>query len=338
MWTVNNATDFKAERVFSRDREGAETWIVAVRATFLINDDGEISVAAEQQDVCLAPKYFGEPGMTSLLYDMDLVRTKPGTDIFLHANAYAPDGDAVPFVDVGFTVGAVSKELRVFGDRTWRRAGRTLVPGEPEPFLKLPIRYERSWGGPMPETNLPYPFNPVGVGASAAKDSSVPNVEHPDNPIGSSDHGGLPAGFGPIPVNWHPRATFAGSYDETWKKERQPLVPKDFQDEYFSCAPADQRANGFLKGGEEVMLRNLSRDGLMRFRLPRINLGFSTRIDGGIQHHRALLHTVIIEPEQRKLILVWHTSLECHHSLYTLNETLVFEKERLNTGAGASLG
>jgi hypothetical protein len=328
MWAVKNQTQFKAERTFARDRDGAEIWIVAVRATFSIADHGVVALAEEQQAACLAPKYFGDAGKTSLQYDMDLVRTKPGTDLLIHGHAHAPGGRPSPFVDVSFTIGPLAKRLRVFGDRVWTKGWSSLEPGEPQPFTSMPILYERAWGGPLPNREFRDPFNPVGVGADASEDGPVPNVESPDHPILSSLHKGPPAGIGPIPFAWQPRAQLAGTYDAAWKAERLPLVPGDFHDGYFRCAPVDQQVDGFLQGGEEVSLSNLTPEGFLRFQLPRVSLGFSTRIAGGTTYHRGQLHTVIIEPEERRLIMVWQTALPCHHTLYTLKETIVFEKER----------
>lgn len=330
MWAVSNHTRFKAERTFARDADGAEVWVVAVRATFSISSDGQVTLAEEQEDICLAPKYFGEPGRSGLRYETDLVRTKPGTDVILHAHAHAPYGRPVPSVDVSWTVGSLSKQLHVTGDRVWVDAFfEAVVPSDPQPFLSCPISYERAWGGVLPGGNARDPFNPAGVGANAAPGEPVPNIEYPTNPVRSSRHKGPPAGFGPIPCYWQPRVKLAGTYDEAWQRERRPLVPKDFQDSYFRCAPADQQVSGFLKGGEEVTLRNLTPEGLLRFRLPRISLGFNTLIGGGTTHHRAQLHTVILEPEERRLIMVWQTALPCHHTLYTLRETTVFEKEQI---------
>src|SRR5271169_1288910 len=99
MWAINNQTKFKVDRTFARDADGAEIWIVAVRATFSIRPEGDVVLCDEQQDVCLAPKYFGEPGRSSLRYDADLVRTKPGTDVILNAHAHSPDRKPVSHVD-----------------------------------------------------------------------------------------------------------------------------------------------------------------------------------------------------------------------------------------------
>jgi hypothetical protein len=335
MWAIDNQTRFKTGRAFARDAEGAEVWIVAVRATFTFDAHGRVAVAKDQQEVCLAPEFFGAPAHSSMRYDTDLVRTKPGTDILLHAHAHAPGGKPAPCVDVGFRVGPLSKQLRVFGDRVWERRLSGLAPGEPIPFVSMPIRYERAWGGALPDTDARDPFNPAGVGCDAAPGAPVPNCELPGSPVRSPRHDGPPAGFGPIAYHWQPRLKLAGTYDEAWRKERQPLVPKDFQDAYLRCAPIDQQSDRSLSGGEEVALHHLTPEGIVRFRLPRIGLGFTTRIDGGRVHHGRALHTVIIEPEDRRLVMVWQTALPCHHTLYSLKETIVFEKRRLSRRAGA---
>jgi hypothetical protein len=334
MWAVHNLTRFKTDRTFARDADGAEIFVVAVRATLAIGSDGAVVVAENQQDVCLAPSHFGEPESSSLRYDADLVRTKPGTDVVLHALAHSADERPVPFVDVGFRVGPMVKKLRVVGDRVWERSSRGVSPGSPLPFITMPICYERAWGGKLPQSEARDPGNPVGVGRCAVPGEAVPNCELVEDPIQSPSHDGPPAGFGPIACHWLSRSRFAGTFDDAWKRERRPLVPRDFSDAYFRCAPLDQQIDGFLQGGEEVVLFGLSPEGLLRFRLPRISIGFSTRISGGIEHHRGELHTVVIEPEQQRLVMVWQTALPCHNTLYSLEETVVFEKERLRSEPG----
>src|SRR5688572_23403033 len=48
MWALDNRTPFAAERGWARDREGAEVWIVVVKATFLVERDGGLRVPASQ--------------------------------------------------------------------------------------------------------------------------------------------------------------------------------------------------------------------------------------------------------------------------------------------------
>ena len=331
MWAIANQTRFKAERTFVRGRDGAEIWVVVVRATFDFDRQGKVSLAAEQQDVRQVPVYSGTPGLSGLRYDLDTVRTKSGTDLTLNASAHAPQGRPVTQLDVSWQVGPVSKTLKVFGNRTWQKGLLGFSPGPPAGFTVMPIIYERALGGPLSEKpDAPRdPANTAGVGRVALAGTPVPNVEYPDQPVRSPTSNARVAGFGAIPCEWQPRVKLAGTYDDAWKSHRQPLVPDDFDDRYFRCAPADQQADGFLKGGEDVVLRNLTPEGLTRFQLPRVSLGFRTRIAGGATNHGGQLHTVIIEPDERRLVMVWQSALPCHHTLYSLLDTTVFEKDRV---------
>jgi hypothetical protein len=106
-----------------------------------------------------------------------------------------------------------------------------------------------------------------------------------------------------------------------------PLVPLDFDDRYYQCAPVEQQVPGHLRGGEPVELYNLTPDGALRFSLPRVYLAFSTRIGRQVVGHRAKLHTVILEPDGPRVMMVWHTSLMCHGHDHELELTRVTQKE-----------
>ncbi len=133
MWAIDNRTRFSVDRAFARDRDGAEVWVVAVRAAFIVQADGTLVPQAEQPPVCVAPEHLGDPAGSSLRYEMDTIRTKPGTDVILHATAHAPSQEPAPYVDVGFAVGRQRKGLRVYGDRVWTTGVLGLGPGRPEP-------------------------------------------------------------------------------------------------------------------------------------------------------------------------------------------------------------
>ena len=339
MWQLENRTPFAAERTWTRGRDGAEIWLVAVKCTYDIRPDGTTEVAADQPPVTLAPAYMNPdaPAQSSLKYDMDLVRTKTTTDILVHGHAYAPFGRPVTELEVGFRVGPVTKRLRVVGDRFWRHGSIS----SPQPFTRMAMVYERAYGGVDPSTrDTPTPQwdvrNPIGTGfaasASGIDGMRLPNIEYPDQPITRWKDRPAPAGFGPICAHWQPRASFAGTYDEKWERERQPLLPADFDDRYYQCAPIDQQAPEFLRGGEPVVLVNLTPEGDLRFNLPRTFLGFDTFFVGGErQHHpKPALHTVIIDADARRVSLVWHTALECHAKVHGLRRTRVTRKEVLS--------
>ena len=340
MWQIDNRTPFAAERAWVRDRDGTEIWLVAVKASFELQADGTLKVAADQPPVTMAPAYLGKPGHSSLRYDGDLVRTKLTTDVLLLGSAHAPHAQPVTELTAGLAVGPVVKMLQVHGDRRW--SGRSM--SSPEPFVSMPICYERAYGGMDPRAGDPeHPSldmrNPVGTGwaerAEHLDDTPVPNIEDPRQPIRAWDDRPAPAGLGPIGAHWQPRLAFAGTYDDHWQQTRLPLLPEDFDDRHYQCAPADQQAPQFLRGGEPVALRNLTPGGGdVRFVLPRMYLGFDTFFYTGerVRHAPPKLHTVILEPDHALVSLVWHTALPCHPKVLKLKSTRITLKQDLRDG------
>jgi hypothetical protein len=338
MWQIDNRTPFAADRGWVRDRDGAEIWLVAVKCTFDIKPDGNTEISEEQPPVMRVPEYYGEPGKSSIRYESDLILTKKTTDLIVVGHAYAPNSRPVQDLDVGFRVGPVQKILRVVGDRGWTTFG----PSVPRSFVKMPLIYERAFGGidkrsKHPECNWEW-RNPVGTGFAVAKrnlvDIPLPNIEYPDKPFLSWDDRHAPAGFGAICSHWQPRASFAGTYDEKWMKERQPLLPHDFDDRFFQYAPKDQQAPDFFRGGEQVALLNLSPASRLWCSLPKLHLGFETLFyDGSHQIHKIRkLHSVILEPDFPRLSLVWHSALPCHFKVQKLDRTIITLKKDLSAG------
>jgi hypothetical protein len=340
VWQVDNRTPFAAERGWVRDRNGAEIWLVAVKCTFDIGPDGATKVSAEQPPVLRVPEYHGEPGKSSIKYENDLVLTKTTTDVLVVGHGYAPGSNPVTEFDVGFRVGPIQKLLRVFGDREWTGS----APSSPLPCVKMPLVYERAYGGIDRKSSRPDQDwdwrNPVGTGFAAEKASLdgvlLPNIEYPGKAMRSWDDRPPPAGFGVIGGHWQPRVSLAGTYDDKWQNERLPLVPEDFDERFFQCAPADQQSPQFLRGGEPVVLYRLSPGGDLRFPLPKIYLGFETRFyDGNREIHKTRkLHTVILEPDYPRVSLVWHSALPCHFKVQKLERTIVTLKTDMSSGAG----
>jgi len=336
MWQVDNRTPFAAERGWVRDRNGAEVWLVAVKCTFDIRPDGSTAISADQPPVLRTPEYHGEPGKSSIKYEADLVLTKPTTDVILVGHAYAPGGHPVSALDAGFRIGPLEKLLRITGDRTWGALG----PSAPAPFDRMPIVYERAFGGGDPRSAHPERDwdwrNPVGTGFAVSRDNlsgvPLPNVEYPDDCVRGWKDRPRPGGFGAIACHWQPRVRFAGTYDDAWVKTRLPLAPHDFDDRFFQCAPEDQRPSAFLRGGEPVALHHLTPDGDVRFALPKVFLGFETRFYGGGReiHKDRRLHSVILEPDFPRVSLVWHSALPCHVKVQKLDRTILTLKTALD--------
>jgi hypothetical protein len=338
MWMVDNETPFAAACNWVMDKDAAKSWVVALKATFDILPDGSTRIAEHQEEPLYGEVYAGEAGKTSIVYDGDLGGSKRRTDVVLNGFAYAPGDGTATETTVTLKVGGISKTLKVFGDRRWFTGVVGLAMTSPAPFTRMPIVYERSFGGWHRKSEDPAdqrlePRNPIGVGFATSDDHLVntllPNIEDPRHLISSWTDRPAPVGFGVVASYWLPRLKYAGTYDEEWRKERFPLLAADFDPQFFQCAPEDQQIP--LRGGETVELINLSPDGRLVFDLPRVWPGFQTRFGDDRIDHRGHLHTVILEPARPRVIMVWHTILPVpNRDVDYLDETVVFEKSAVD--------
>lgn len=320
MWSLNNKTSYSAERGWFRDINGAEVWVVAVKATYAIQPDGAVT------QIPSLPVNSGavmHPDSDELLYDTDLGPEKQATDIILNGHAWSSVDKGVSSLFVGMKVAGICRLAKVSGRRIWN--GRDY--SAPEPFTKTPLRYGRMATAAEP---LGYPCNPLGVSTNPNPEtdtSSLPEIEF------ISDDG-YP-GFGGVPRHWPGRAMYSGTYNRNWQDNRSPLLPEDFDPTFWQCAPPAQYAAGQLRGNEIVTLANLtppefSASRVISFAIPKLSLNFRTRFtDGSILTHRAKMHTVIIEPDHPRLSVVWHSELPCHRLVNMLDVTTVTEKKRL---------
>lgn len=335
MWELANRTRFAADRTWVQDKDGAKHWVVVVRATFDIAPDGACTVAAEQEPPLLLPKYRGEDGKSSLEYEADMIASKPGTDVIVNGHAYAPHGTPTTKATVGLRIGGKLKVLEVLGDRRFERdVGGQIVPSYPAPFLKMPVVYERAYGGfdaedPDPAHQKLFTPNPVGTGVVANRSRLLGKLA-PNVSIPGSSASDVAAGFGAVCSYWTPRIGYGGTYDAKWLTDRKPLLPLDFDPRFFMCAPADQQFIPHLRGGERIEVAGMSPNGALAFDLPKIPLGFETRIDGKRKHHKGFLQTVIVEPDVPRVVMVWQTQLRCHHECDFLDTTIIREKEYIS--------
>lgn len=339
MWAVINTTPYAADRTWVQDKDGNKIWLVVVKATFDVLPNGSTRLAKEQLPPLQQGQHTGEPGQSSLTFESDLLGIKPTTDILLLGKAWAPGGTPAQVVDVQLSVGSIRKRLRVFGDRHWHQgpAGGLSI-SEPEPFESIELGYERAYGGwdraaDDPANHRFDARNPIGTGFVTHDDHCIgmrlPNIEYPDELITSCKDKPRPAGLSPIECHWSPRREMAGTYDQTWRRERFPLWADDFDARYHNCAPADQQTRSFLRGGEPVELINLTRGGRLAFRLPKVYPVFETRFGRDREEHRGELCTVTVESEPPKVVLAWQTSLVCNHRVDQLDATIVSEKRVL---------
>lgn len=332
MLALDNRTPYAAERTFVRDKAGADHWAVAIKATYAIGPAGKLELADEQLPPLLAPEHWGEPGVSSIRYEADLTLIKPATDVLVNGSAYAPGGRALPQVPVRLRVGGVDKALVVKGPSVYFSNLLGVSSTDPLPFVQAPLRYEDAYGGT--DTTAPDPAahrldarNPIGSGFATRpahlRDKQAPRVVYPKGDPAKQG----PAGFGAVASHWSPRRELGGTYDDVWLKEQHPLLPVDWKPENLLCAPADQRMPGHLYGGEPIQLTNLTPEGVLWLELPKVYLALTTYLGRDQVEHRCKMTSVIIEPDDCRLIVVWLSTLQIPlRMMDKLTRTIIREK------------
>src|SRR5262249_19575220 len=140
-----NLTPFAAEALLLLDEAGAQVLTLVAKATLDITGS-ELARSDEQAPIRVAPVHHGKPGSSGLKYESDAVPIKMATDVILLGHAQSDQGLA-PSVDVTLEVGPVHKQVRVFGERAWKRTLGIPTLGAARPFERMPLMYERAFGG-----------------------------------------------------------------------------------------------------------------------------------------------------------------------------------------------
>ncbi|MFO0610936.1 MAG: DUF2169 domain-containing protein [Polyangiaceae bacterium] len=209
-----------------------------VKAAFTLEQDAPMRLAAPAP-LIVRDVTRGNAPLAAARRAAELALYLRRAEISLDATAFAPRGQTVEHMKVRLAVARgdrmlLSKELRVVGDRT-------SVDGEvprPLPFSKMPIVYERAFGG---HGNAD---NPVGVGAEGGGRITMPNVIGSDTPGAPRIE---PCGFGPIAASWPVRRAKLGAFPRMEAEEAVwAAMPDAFDETFFQAAPLDQQVDDLL--------------------------------------------------------------------------------------------
>ncbi|MCP3169951.1 DUF2169 family type VI secretion system accessory protein [Myxococcus qinghaiensis] len=324
MPALENLTPFAATDFLSLTKEADECLVLVVAGSFVLPPAGRASAAPlavceEQQQPATTDMYWGEPETSSLRHESQSAYTRPGTDVLLHGQAWAPRGHKVTRMQVAVRVGSLEKRATITGTRVWYRSLMGLSPSDALPFASLPLRYEYAFGGTTASGHEAR--NPVGRGlyasAKEALDKPLPSIEAPEARVRGWADRPPPCGFGPVARHWQPRQGWAGTYDAAWVEKRAPLWPRDFDERFFHAAPDGLRAATHLRGGEPVVLEGLSPDGPLAFTIPTYRLLARCTFGGRREKRRMVLDTVLVEPDEGRLVLTWRATFPAHRQLAT---------------------
>jgi len=335
-----NATKMVAGYTQGLRPDGRELLVVVIKGTFVLPKNGEqAKLADEQLPLVEADTFTGEPGFSAPLYESDYAPEKPFCDVIVNGSAYAPGGRPAREVEAGIKVGRVAKAFKVLGDRTWRAGVGGIGPGFATPFVKKEINYNVAFGGTdryskdESEHDAFMP-NPSGTGYRKGLTSGpidgmpMPNTEERKNPVKSPIGNYKPMSFGPVARGWQSRAKYAGTYDDEWLANVFPFLPADFDDRYFQCAPEDQQTD-YLRGGEEVTLVNLTKDGHRVFQTPRLDVPVVFfRHDGEQIAAEPVVDTLYLEPDNERFVMLWRTHLPLRQNMFELAQVLAGRMSR----------
>jgi uncharacterized protein YjbI with pentapeptide repeats len=275
---------------------GALRVSVVVKATFNMTPEADASIGPARP-LATADRFAGSPGASSLVEPSDLAPFLTNAGIIVLGHVYSPGGRPVQAMSARLAVmrrGApiLDKALHVYGDR------RASAPHSAQPFVRMPLAYERAFGGRS------FPENPIGVGADEGLGGVLPNLLHTQNPR-------IAASFGPLPANMPARSRFAAGFDLKSLREPIPQIPDRLDFRFFHPAPADQQISGYFEGDEWIVL-----DG-MHPSFPRL----MTRLPGlraEARHHRTgdrtptpielAADTVAVDTDAFTLSVLWRGS------------------------------
>lgn len=260
------------------------------------------------QTLSLAPAppiLHEDQAIHGIVFEGEVVPVKHGCDFAIVGDAQSPDGRPTTSMIVQAQIGSRRSTMRISGDRAWvPRPHGGFSPSKPQPFMSMPLSYDRAFGGSRRgdfDMDEVHPQNPSGKGlVSREKDvagSPLPNIEWEDELL--TDWRARPrvAGWAPLPRASMIRGMRGIDVDlEAQTTQMEPLAfnfaqPSLLFDAYPPEAP--------------VKIRGLSRDDGVMFRLPRFEVLADLTL-----HHRTFTFslvpdTVVIFPSIREL---WITS------------------------------
>lgn len=335
-----NATNMQAGYTMGMQPDGREFLVVAVKGTFTLPENGEDpQLHQEQVPLVEADVPTGEPGYSATLYESDYALRKQRCDVLLNGSAYVPRGKPTTKIPVLLKVGPLSKSFHVVGNRFWKKGSLSISASRTEPFMVMPISYDRAYGGSdntheKPAKHKAYMLNPIGVGfhsnleKDAIQGKPLPNTEEIKQPVKEPEGKYLSMAFGAIGRGWEPRYKLAGTYDQNWIDNVFPFLPSDFQDAYYQTAPIDQQIN-FLRGGETVVLQNLTPDGHRRFQIPLVQVPVVFFLKKGeTQTSNGVADTLVLEPNEGRFTITWRASIPLKKNMFEVAQVLVGEMSR----------
>ncbi|MFT3764718.1 MAG: DUF2169 domain-containing protein [Minicystis sp.] len=339
-----NRTPMIVRCVPLEDRHGREVLAVIAKLTYTVAPNGVALLAEKPSPIRMSDEphedalfdagwLSGQRGLVtqwgSIRFPSDVTDEKPGTDILLVGTAYPPLDRAITDMTVSLRLergnATIYKAVRVHGARVHHHGMRGVAPGPAAPLRPTPLLYELAYGG---YEEAPGVFNierrnPAGLGFVSDPTRLVGQRAPVIEDARATATWRTPAGFGPIPASWAPRADHMGTYDAAWQHERAPVKPVDFNPRANCCAPPDLWSDAPLAGDEPVEILGATPEGVWRFQLPRYGPRFFATVRGLVSELPTHLDTYLIDADGGRVELVWRAVVPVPRPIELIDSVLV---------------
>lgn len=309
--------------------EGKKRARVMAKLTFDVAHDGRLSLVSADP-MPLLPADLETP--VGVLPSDASAYGHHGTEVIVNGAAYAPGGQPVPEMNVSLTIGSDVHEAVVTGDRVWVGRGADATPSDPIPFTRMPLTYERAFGGTSEvwfdehtAVPLPYVANPRGRGfdpepmaLATAREwnapagfprfdpaRSLPNLEGVHERVARWEDA-------PRPWCWSTRPSdvlgpvLLPELDADATQAADPEALQALPDEAsvalaMRCHPSLVQTGALA--GKPITLRGMTPDGVMGFYAPAGGVVIDYEIDGRHGTQPLRLRRLVILPEERWIAL-----------------------------------
>jgi hypothetical protein len=252
-------------------------------------------------------------------------------EVILLGTAYAENGKAAPSRLVELSVGSVTRRLAVFGDRHWELSSRTPRISDPLPFLRMPLTYERAFGGSCvgqfdPDTlvDVEDRMNKYGRGFDAwklAKDMAagfmspagfpklhyqrpLPNLEDPARLVRAWNDAPDPCCWATMPDDIGFRmARLIRKFQDT----RQPPTREEAVDQAYHRAHPDWIIP-LPPPGARVTLTGLAPGNPVTFPLPALSIAADYVLGDRTGTRELEPHMLVLAPDTQRFYLVYRTA------------------------------
>lgn len=299
------------------DRQRRSCVTIIVKQAWRFDTDGATEPLDPVPAVEWRDRFAADPSSSSVIAASEVAPFKRGGEIYLFGTVWpARSGATSMEVLLGLERDgqAWEKRLIVHGERRWRRGLFGLQADPARELQSVPLRYEQAWGGRDPDNDLDVcPGNPAGKGharrARLLDGRPLPAIEYPGQSLPRPGQPLRPAGFGPLPVHWEPRASLRAAFDIQAARHGACPYPDSVDEALHNCAPPDQRFDAPFTGDETVVLQGFFKGhpGPVRvpvpFVVPQI---VATAPD---EPPAAVCDTLVVDTDLRQVQRIWRTRI-----------------------------